>query len=120
MPARAHSSFRTDRDRAIAGLMLFSGLRSAGVLPTGQEQRPHRHQSVVLDLIIDAAPGAAHCFGRRLDERRDIVPGPVDWEAGGAFVIPPGMWHAHYNQSGALAHLILAQDTGMQTQPGAG
>jgi integrase/recombinase XerD len=26
------ASFRTDRDRAIAGLMLFSGLRSAEVL----------------------------------------------------------------------------------------
>src|SRR5271155_3277719 len=27
-----------------------------GVLPAGQEQRPHRHQSVALDLILDAPP----------------------------------------------------------------
>ena len=30
-----------------------------GVLPAGQEQRPHRHQSVALDLILDAPPRAA-------------------------------------------------------------
>jgi len=39
----------------------------------------------------------------------------VDWEAGGAFVTPPGMWHAHYNDSGAPAHLIPVQDAGLQT-----
>ena len=25
------------------------------------------------------------------------------------------MWHAHYNESGASAHLIPVQDTGLQT-----
>jgi gentisate 1,2-dioxygenase len=39
----------------------------------------------------------------------------VEWEAGGAFVTPPGMWHAHVNESGAPAHLIPIQDAGMQT-----
>jgi hypothetical protein len=28
-----------------------------GLLPPDQEQRPHRHQSVALDLILDAQPG---------------------------------------------------------------
>jgi hypothetical protein len=42
-----------------------------------------------------------------LDERGNIVnPTWVDWEAGGAFVTPPGLWHAHFNESGAPAHLI--------------
>ena len=49
-------------------------------------------------------------------ERGEIAdPVRVDWEAGGAFVTPPGMWHAHYNASGAPAHLIPVQDAGLQT-----
>jgi gentisate 1,2-dioxygenase len=87
-----------------------------GLLPAGQEQRPHRHQSVALDLILDAKPGCYTLLGTRLDERGDIVnPTRVDWEAGGAFVTPPGMWHAHCNESGAPAHLIPVQDAGLQT-----
>jgi gentisate 1,2-dioxygenase len=87
-----------------------------GLLPAGQEQRPHRHQSVALDLILDALPGCYTLLGTRLDDRGNIAdPARVDWEPGGAFVTPPGMWHAHYNQSGAPAHLIPVQDAGLQT-----
>jgi gentisate 1,2-dioxygenase len=87
-----------------------------GLLPADQEQRPHRHQSVALDLILDAEPGCYTLLGTRLDERGDILdPVRVDWEAGGAFVTPPGMWHAHFNESGAPAHLIPVQDAGLQT-----
>ncbi len=87
-----------------------------GLLPEGQVQRPHRHQSVALDLILDAEPGCYTLLGTRLDERGAIIdPVRVDWEAGGAFVTPPGMWHAHVNESGAPAHLIPVQDAGLQT-----
>lgn len=87
-----------------------------GLLPADQEQRPHRHQSVALDLILDAKPGCYTLLGTRLDSRGDIVnPTRVDWEAGGAFVTPPGLWHAHFNESGAPAHLIPIQDAGLQT-----
>ncbi|MDT5224823.1 MAG: hypothetical protein QOG19_2230 [Mycobacterium sp.] len=87
-----------------------------GVLPPGQEQRPHRHQSVALDLILDAQPGCYTLLGSRLDDRGEIAdPIRVDWQAGGAFTTPPGMWHAHYNSSDAPAHLIPVQDTGLQT-----
>jgi gentisate 1,2-dioxygenase len=87
-----------------------------GVLPPDQEQRPHRHQSVALDLILDTQPGCYTLLGTRLDESGEIVnPTRVDWQAGGAFVTPPGMWHAHYNESGAPAHLIPIQDAGLQT-----
>ena len=87
-----------------------------GVLPPGQEQRPHRHQSVALDLILDAQPGCYTLLGSRLDDRGDIAdPIRVDWQAGGAFTTPPGMWHAHYNESDAPAHLIPVQDAGLQT-----
>ncbi len=87
-----------------------------GLLPPDQEQRPHRHQSVALDLILDAKPGCYTLLGTRLDDHGDIVnPTRVDWEAGGAFVTPPGLWHAHFNESGAPAHLIPVQDAGLQT-----
>ena len=87
-----------------------------GLLPADQVQRPHRHQSVALDLILDCQPGCYSLLGTRLDERGDIVnPIRVDWEPGGAFVTPPGMWHAHHNESGAPAHLIPIQDAGLQT-----
>jgi gentisate 1,2-dioxygenase len=87
-----------------------------GLLPAGQQQQPHRHQSVALDLILDAQPGCYSLLGTRLDDRGRIVdPIRVDWEPGGAFVTPPGMWHAHYNESGANAHLIPVQDAGLQT-----
>ncbi|MCW2948207.1 MAG: cupin protein [Actinoallomurus sp.] len=87
-----------------------------GVLPAGQDQRPHRHQSVALDLILDCPPGCYTLLGDRLDEHGDIVdPVRVDWEPGGAFVTPPGKWHAHYNESGRDAHLIPVQDAGLHT-----
>ena len=88
-----------------------------GVLPPNQEQRPHRHQSVALDLILDAPPSGCYTLlGTRLDERGEIVdPIRVDWQAGGAFTTPPGMWHAHYNETDEPAHLIPVQDAGLQT-----
>ena len=88
-----------------------------GVLPAGQEQRPHRHQSVALDLILDAPPSGCYTLlGTRLDARGDIAdPIRVDWQAGGAFITPPGMWHAHYNETDTSAHLIPVQDAGLQT-----
>ena len=87
-----------------------------GLLPTGQVQRPHRHQSVALDLILDCRPGCYTLVGDRIDERGAIIdPLRVEWEAGGAFVTPPGRWHAHVNESGAPAHLVPIQDAGMQT-----
>jgi gentisate 1,2-dioxygenase len=86
-----------------------------GVLPADQEQLPHRHQSVALDLILDAQPGCYTLLGTKVEHGRIIDPIRVDWQAGGAFVTPPGMWHAHFNESGAPAHLIPVQDAGLQT-----
>jgi gentisate 1,2-dioxygenase len=86
-----------------------------GVLPADQEQLPHRHQSVALDLILDAQPGCYTLLGTQVAHGKIIDPIRVDWQAGGAFVTPPGMWHAHYNESGAPAHLIPVQDAGLQT-----
>ena len=37
----------------------------------------------------------------------------AEWKAASAFVTPSGYWHAHYNESGAPAHLIPIQDAGL-------
>lgn len=86
-----------------------------GILPPNQEQLPHRHQSVALDLILDAQPGCYTLLGAHVEHGKIIDPIRVDWQAGGAFVTPPGMWHAHFNESGDPAHLIPVQDAGLQT-----
>jgi gentisate 1,2-dioxygenase len=87
-----------------------------GVLPDGCVQRPHRHQSIALDLIVDCRPGCYSLVGDTLDDDGAIIDAErVDWEAGGAFVTPPGLWHSHHNESGASAHLLPVQDAGLHT-----
>jgi len=87
-----------------------------GILPVGRVQRPHRHQSVALDLITTCAPGCFSLVGSRLDGDGAIVdPVRVEWEAGGAFVTPPGLWHSHHNESGQPAYLVPIQDAGLHT-----
>ncbi len=87
-----------------------------GILPVDRVQRPHRHQSVALDLITDCAPGCYSLVGSRLDGDGAIVdPVRVEWEAGGAFVTPPGLWHSHHNESGRPAYLVPIQDAGLHT-----
>lgn len=87
-----------------------------GLLPIDTVQRPHRHQSVALDLVGACAPGCYTLAGRSVDENGDIVdPVRVDWEPQSAFVTPPGMWHAHFNESGEQAWIIPIQDAGLQT-----
>ena len=87
-----------------------------GVLPIGRVQRPHRHQSVALDLITSCAPGCYTLVGAELDASGGIVdPVRVDWEGAGAFVTPPGQWHSHHNESGAPAYLVPIQDAGLHT-----
>jgi gentisate 1,2-dioxygenase len=87
-----------------------------GLLPVGAVQRPHRHQSVALDLVGDCKPGCYTLVGRSVDEGGEIIdPIRVDWEPHSAFVTPPGLWHAHYNESGEPAWIIPIQDAGLQT-----
>jgi gentisate 1,2-dioxygenase len=87
-----------------------------GVLPAGRVQRPHRHQSVALDLITDCAPGCYSLIGSNLLPDGSIAdPERVEWEPGGAFVTPPGLWHSHHNDSGRAAHLVPVQDAGLHT-----
>ncbi|MHC6226849.1 cupin [Pseudomonas sp. X10] len=87
-----------------------------GILPAGSVQKPHRHQSIALDFIIDCPPGCYSLVGTELGADGQIRnPVRVDWTPGLAFVTPPGHWHAHFNESGKDAFLIPIQDAGLQT-----
>lgn len=55
-------------------------------------------------------------MGTELDGNSNIAdPIRVDWEAGMAFVTPPGYWHTHFNESNENAYVIPIQDAGLQT-----
>jgi gentisate 1,2-dioxygenase len=87
-----------------------------GLLPGHSVQKPHRHQSIALDFIVDCPPGCYSLVGTKLNEQGEIEsPTRVEWEPGMAFVTPPGYWHAHINESDSSARLIPIQDAGLQT-----
>ncbi|MBT2374911.1 cupin [Pseudomonas fluorescens] len=87
-----------------------------GILPAGSIQKPHRHQSIALDFIIDCPDGCYSLVGTELAADGQIHnPVRVDWSPGLAFVTPPGYWHAHFNESDREAFLIPIQDAGLQT-----
>jgi gentisate 1,2-dioxygenase len=87
-----------------------------GVVAPNTMQKPHRHQSIALDFIPDCKPGVYTLVGTELDAHGNIAdPVRVDWTPGMAFVTPPGYWHAHFNESDAVAHVVPLQDAGLQT-----
>jgi hypothetical protein len=87
-----------------------------GLLPVDAVQRPHRHQSVALDLVGNCEPGCYTLVGLSIDAEGEIIdPMRIDWEPDAAFITPPGLWHAHINESGAPAHIIPIQDAGLHT-----
>lgn len=87
-----------------------------GLLPVGAVQAPHRHQSVAIDLVVDAKPGCYTLVGKSLDKEGRVAEGQrFDWHPGSVFVTPPGLWHSHHNESGFPAHVLPIQDAGLHT-----
>jgi len=67
-----------------------------GILPAGQMQKPHRHQSIALDFAVACQPGCYTLIGTELNPDGTIRnPHREDWVEGAAFVTPPGYWHSH-------------------------
>jgi len=88
-----------------------------GCLPVAAVQAPHRHQSVAVDLVVDARPGCYTLVGKALGPDGRIKDGErFDWQPHGVFVTPPGLWHSHHNESGFPAHVLPIQDAGLHTQ----
>lgn len=118
------SSATANRLSVLLGNRLFSQTMTIthvvwamfGLLPVNAVQAPHRHQSVALDLVVDARPGCYTMVGRKLGRDGSIVDGQrVDWKPHAAFVTPPGLWHSHHNESGQPAHILPIQDAGLHT-----
>jgi len=87
-----------------------------GRLPVGAVQAPHRHQSVAVDLVVDAKPGCYTMVGKSLGADGRIKDGErFDWLPHAVFVTPPGLWHSHHNESGFPAHVLPIQDAGLHT-----
>lgn len=87
-----------------------------GVVAPNTRQLPHRHQSVALDFVVDAQPGAYTLLGPELNADGTIKDAiRVDWVKGEAFVTPPGYWHEHVNASSSEAYVMPIQDAGLHT-----
>lgn len=87
-------------------------------IPGKDAQRPHRHNSVALDLCVYAPPGEMvyTLMGPELDEH-GWVKNPIKcvWKTGAVFTTPPGWWHSHHNESDEAAWVLPVQDAGLFT-----
>ena len=85
-------------------------------LPPNTVQRPHKHNSVALDLCIKCtdSENIYTLIGDELDENGNILnPQKVNWVKGGMFVTPPGLWHSHNNIGSTYAYILPIQDAGL-------
>jgi gentisate 1,2-dioxygenase len=122
--AESPSGAKANRVSVLLGNSAFPQTRTVshtlwamlGILPAGQEQKPHRHQSIALDFAVACQPGCYTLIGTQLDrDGRILNPHREDWLEGASFVTPPGYWHSHHNESGADAYVLPIQDAGLHT-----
>nr|WP_238701770.1 hypothetical protein [Mariprofundus erugo] len=86
------------------------------LLPAGAVQKPHRHQSVALDLAVFSGPDTYTLIGKKVDPEGNIIhPVKAMWATGSVFVTPPGWWHSHHNESDQDAYVFPVQDAGLHT-----
>ena len=85
-------------------------------LPPKITQKPHKHNSVALDLCIKCtdSENIYTLIGDELDENGNIVnPKKVYWKEGSMFITPPGLWHSHNNYGDTYAYILPIQDAGL-------
>jgi gentisate 1,2-dioxygenase len=93
--------FSSDKQEANRNIMpsLTLGLNS---LPPGQSQRPHRHNSVAVALVIQGDKCWSMVDGRR-----------KDWAPWATTVTPPTAVHSHHNGGDSRALFLIVQDGGI-------
>mmetsp|Transcript_25583 Transcript_25583/g.61641 ORF Transcript_25583/g.61641 Transcript_25583/m.61641 type:complete len:391 (+) Transcript_25583:222-1394(+) len=85
-------------------------------IPPKTVQKPHKHNSVALDLCISAGENTYTLMSRQIDDEGNLVnPVRMDWEAGSMFVTPPGWWHSHVNEGTEAGWVLPLQDAGLYT-----
>ena len=85
-------------------------------LPPNTVQRPHRHNSVALDLCIkcDDSINIYTLIGHELDENGYVKnPQKINWNENEMFITPPGLWHSHNNIGSTFAYILPIQDAGI-------
>uniref|UniRef100_A0A6C0JGG9 Cupin 2 conserved barrel domain-containing protein n=1 Tax=viral metagenome TaxID=1070528 RepID=A0A6C0JGG9_9ZZZZ len=85
-------------------------------LPPNTVQKPHRHNSVALDLCISCedSENIYTLVGEKLDADGNIVdPIKVKWKQSEMFITPPGLWHSHNNTGNSYAYILPIQDAGL-------
>jgi len=85
-------------------------------LPPNTIQKPHKHNSVALDLCVKCcdSENIYTLIGDELDENGNIVnPQKVLWKEGCMFITPPGLWHSHNNVGDTYAYVLPIQDAGL-------
>ena len=85
-------------------------------LPPNTVQKPHKHNSVALDLCIacDDNENVYTIMGDALDDQGNILnPTKIHWKKGSMFITPPGLWHSHNNTGNTYAYVLPIQDAGL-------
>ena len=85
-------------------------------LPPKITQKPHKHNSVALDLCIKCtdSENIYTLIGEELDENGNIInPKKICWKEGTMFITPPGLWHSHNNDGDTYAYILPIQDAGL-------
>lgn len=93
--------FSSDRQEAIRNVLptLTVAMNS---LPAGVSQRPHRHNSVAVSLIIEGES----CYSM-VDGRRKA------WSKWATTITPPTALHSHHNGGNKRAMFLIVQDGGI-------
>jgi gentisate 1,2-dioxygenase len=85
-------------------------------LPPNTVQKPHKHNSVALDLCINCSDSENiyTLLGDEIDDNGYIInPTKINWKQGGMFITPPGLWHSHNNIGNTYAYILPIQDAGL-------
>lgn len=89
-------------------------------LPSKSMQKPHRHNSVAIDLCINMKLDSKDVYtlmGPELNDDGVTIKKPkkIIWSEGDVFITPPGWWHSHHNDSDEEAWVLPIQDAGLLT-----
>ena len=85
-------------------------------LPPKTSQKPHKHNSVALDLCIKCNDNENiyTLIGDKLDDNGNIINAKkIYWREGSMFITPPGLWHSHNNDGNTCAYILPIQDAGL-------
>lgn len=108
--------YQVGRGEDIAGsALIFSSERQASIrnvlptltvamnsLPPGKSQRPHRHNSVAVTLVIQGEGCYSSVDGRR-----------KDWSQWATTITPATSVHSHHNAGSKMAMFLIVQDGGI-------